>query len=132
LNRPTDIGPISAPPFANVTGKIAQTYAEGLRVAQANIEAAREKSGEQSLLELKDEHLPQTGGSEATIKSEPTKVAPKMRLIMQITNRLSYLHYYEMPADVGLQNVPKLVQAMMEEGLKLTDIQITFEAKEIK
>lgn len=54
------------------------------------------------------------------------------RVIMRVSNRYNWQHFYTMPADVGYQNVPGLIRAMQEEGCKITDIQITFEVQEMK
>ena len=64
-------------------------------------------------------------------KSNPEPVV-KFRHIMTITNRQNWQHYYTMPANVGMNQVPWLVQALQEEGVALQDIQISFETKEIR
>jgi hypothetical protein len=74
---------------------------------------------------------------EAPYADEPahyqgTVPAPVCREDMIFTNRFNYAHYYRVPANVGLQNVPSMVSEMMRLGCRLGDIQITFEVEELK
>ena len=54
------------------------------------------------------------------------------RVEMRISNRHNYMHYYTMPAFVGMQNVPGLIEAMRNEGCSIADVQITFDVKEVR
>jgi hypothetical protein len=57
---------------------------------------------------------------------------PQYRQSMTFGSRYDYTHYYRMPAHVGMQNVPGMIHEMVREGIRLQDIQITFDVEEIK
>jgi hypothetical protein len=63
---------------------------------------------------------------------EAIATVPQYRQTMTYGSRYDYTHYYRMPAHVGMQNVPGMINEMLREGIRLQDIQITFDVEEIK
>lgn len=57
---------------------------------------------------------------------------PRYQEVMRISDKTNYRHYYEMPASVGIQNIPRLVDEMIREGSNLRNIAIDFEYRETR
>jgi hypothetical protein len=57
---------------------------------------------------------------------------PQHRQLMVIRDRTKWDHYYTMPSNIGMQQVPWLVQSFLDEGVSLDNIQIEFQTQEIK
>lgn len=108
--------PISAPPYDR----------EGI---DADAEAVEREEGYSSADTHRDHYARAAEFQQA--KAVATAPVPA-RVIMRVSNRYNWQHFYTMPADVGYQNVPGLIRSMQAEGCKLTDIQITFEVQEMK
>lgn len=103
----TDPRPISSPPVDEPVRNLTEQQRQILEDVEAGRQAYEE-----------DAHY------------EAVAAVPPHRVVMVYANRFNYSHYYRLPAHVGIQNVPSMIQEMMREGCKLTDIQITFEVAE--
>lgn len=109
--------PVSAPP-TNPEASDSQRYIED----DATYHDVRYSSS--------DTHRDRYVAAEAIARAAvPT---PFIQQVMYIRNRQNWKHYYMMPASVGIQNIPRLVDEMLREGVQLEYIEIVFENSETK
>lgn len=79
-----------------------------------------------------EEEIPSYRPHPETEKVAAAVPVPRYRSVMQVTNRFNWQHFYSVPANVGMNNLSWIVQAMLEEGCQLSDIQVTFDVQEMK
>jgi len=73
--------------------------------------------------------------AEATYRDDHVSASvhvPITQNVMRISDKTNYRHFYELPADVGIQNVPRLMDAMLREGCDLRNVVIDFEARPVR
>jgi hypothetical protein len=126
--------PISAPPITERGGLEAASrrlddYNDRQQMDEALREQLREDHEVDRQARLGDYNEADAEFSAGVIKAQAR--AMQIREIMVFSNRVNYNHFYKMPAQVGLQNVPLMIAEMRREGCRLDDIQITFEFKEV-
>lgn len=63
---------------------------------------------------------------------EASAPVPVYRYIMRVSDRHNWQHYYTMPANVGMNNLAGVINAMEHEGVPLQNVQVTFEVEEMK